>query len=297
MPSISSSKKRSSAVIDSTEQNHRKQRAKVDREEAVLPEESLDAKDITRDSEATPEDQESRVDGVTHLDEPTADDPLNLRNSGLSVDFITRIIGMREYEDADRGVYYVTHVPRDLHFGKEFMFDMSNFLVRSDNQPIIIWIIGRIVTAVFQHDDGEWPDQPYITFSPLVREDLRAVTQICNEYAMPKQDLDLNPFGTVYAGRFQKRYKSEKPATQFRSVFDATTCMRKRKDMKPYDVTKLKRDDIVLAELRVKKRFEPQGADVEKNDRSYKITFQLDAINVLYVAPDRDADPASQFSF
>ncbi|KZT59867.1 hypothetical protein CALCODRAFT_481170 [Calocera cornea HHB12733] len=288
------SKRRSTAVIDPAEDNHRKQRARVDHDHDSFTHQS----DGNNSGEDKANEQKSSIAAhVANMDEPTLEDPLNLRNSGLNAEFITRISGIREYKDINRGVYYVTHVPDDLKFGKEYLFDMSNFLVRPDNHAVVVWIVGRLVSALFQYEDGAWPEQAYITFTPLVKEDMRSATWLCNHYAMPQQDTELNPFGTLFAGKFLKRYGSEKPPVQFRSAYDATSCMKKKKEMKPYNPAKLKQDDIVLAELRVRKRHEAHTSDVEKASRPYKISFQLDALSVLFVAPERDEDTGVPISF
>ncbi|KZT57803.1 hypothetical protein CALCODRAFT_482808 [Calocera cornea HHB12733] len=257
-------------LIDEDEKNHKKQRSEVDVEEEAIP------------------DNDSDGELVEHH-QPIPVSPLPAALLDLPDDLITRIASARQYQDPSHGVYYVTHVPDNLKFGGEHMFDMSNFLVRPDNYAVVVWIIGKVFTPHFVEEDGSWPAQPFISFTPIFREDLRAATKVCNIYAKPKEvDVEINPFGTIYAGRFQKRYKSEKPPSEFRGVYDATSSMKKKAEMKLYDARKVKRDDIVLVELRVKKRFDPDDNDVDKKDRPYRISFQLDALNVLYVAPDRD---------
>ncbi|KZT56306.1 hypothetical protein CALCODRAFT_484097 [Calocera cornea HHB12733] len=297
MAPSSASKRRSNAVIDPAEDNHRKQRAKVDHDDDPFAHQSDSNNSNASDNDNTAEEKSSTMPHVSNMQEPTVEDPLNLRNSGLSAEFIIRISGIREYKDTDRGVYYVTHVPDDLKFGKEYSFDMSNFLVRPDNHAVVVWIVGRVVSALFQYEDGVWPEQAYITFTPLVKEDMRSATWLCNHYAMPQQDIELNPFGTLFAGKFLKRYGSDKPPAQFRSAYDATACMKKKKEMKPYNPTKVKQGDIVLAELRVRKRYEAHTSDMEKASRPYKISFQLDALNMLLVGPEKDEDSGVPISF
>ncbi|KZO91135.1 hypothetical protein CALVIDRAFT_568497 [Calocera viscosa TUFC12733] len=281
-------------VIDDDERLHRRQRSKVDIEEEARPDDTSEHSD----SCVTPEGgaEETLKNGHAHSPIDAQPDPLQVALFTLPDDVVARIAAAREYKDATRGVYYVTHVPDSLKFGTEYSYDMSNFLVRPDNHAAVVWIIGRVVSAHFKEEDGTWPAQPYISFSPVLKEDLRAATRLSNIYSKPRQDTELNPFGTIYAGRFQKKYNSEKPAAEFQSIYDATCTMQKKKDRKQYE-PQIKRNDIVLVEVCVKKRFEADTQDTEKKDRPHKITFQLEAINMLYVAPKVDEEDGVDYGF
>ncbi|KZT53696.1 hypothetical protein CALCODRAFT_511253 [Calocera cornea HHB12733] len=205
----------------------------------------------------------------------------SVKLEGFEPPLLTRLMTMRKYSDRTRGFYYVTTMPETLRFGHDQAFDMSNFVVRGDNYPVHIWVIGRITALNFVKDDGSWPDQVYMSIHPLVKDDTRAATRITNLYSRPRQWSDLNPWGTIIANHFQKVYNSDKPAKEFTSIYDARKEMKPKKAMKQLPASTLKKGDLVCAEMRVKKRFDKKDDDIPKKDRPHTISFQLQSVFYL----------------
>ncbi|KZP00209.1 hypothetical protein CALVIDRAFT_525088 [Calocera viscosa TUFC12733] len=208
-----------------------------------------------------------------------------------------RVQAIRQFNDPPHGVYYVTRLPDTLRFGIEQSFDMSNFLVRFDNHAILIWLIGRIVAVHLVEEDGKtWPDNVYISVMPLCKEDVRAATRVCNSYSKPKSTGELNPFGSVIASKFQKKFNSNKAAPKFDAVYDASEAMKPRKDMHPYPAEKLKRGDLVVLECRVKKRFDAKDADMSKEKRPFAISYQLNSVFFLQEGDLDVADSGAKYN-
>ncbi|KZP00252.1 hypothetical protein CALVIDRAFT_560843 [Calocera viscosa TUFC12733] len=216
---------------------------------------------------------------------------------GVSVDMADldltmqqRVNSMRSFSDAIRGVYYVTACPLDLRFGYSQGIDMSNFLVRQDNMAVTIWILGRIVVSQLEDDDGSWPDQVYVSVKPLTKADTKAAARIVNTYSKPAQNQELNPFGTVMASRFQKKYQSPKPPSEFKQVYDARELMAPKRDLKHWPCAKLKKGDLILMDMRIRKRFDSKDADIDKDKRAHTIAFQLNTIYLLCEGSEDDDD-------
>ncbi|KZT58632.1 hypothetical protein CALCODRAFT_508078 [Calocera cornea HHB12733] len=225
--------------------------------------------DSDHEHSTAPEDTETTAEELCALE-------------GFSEPLLTRLLNIRKFADRTRGFYYVTMFPDNLKFGYDQAFDMSNFVVRPDNVPVQVWLLGRIMAHKFVGDEENvWPDQVYMSIMPLSKVDSRAATRITNLYSRPRQWSDLNPFGTVIANHFQKTYNTDKPAKEFTSVYDATEEMKPKKLMKHLPASRLKKGDVVITEMRVKKRFDKLDAHIPKKDRPHTISFQLQTVYLL----------------
>ncbi|KZT55603.1 hypothetical protein CALCODRAFT_510038 [Calocera cornea HHB12733] len=162
----------------------------------------------------------------------------SIKFKGFTEPLLSRLNNIWKYIDCTQGFYYVTTLPETLKFGHDQAFDMSNFLVCSNNTLVNVWILGRIMAHKFIGDEENiWPDQ--------------------------------------------KSYNMDKPAKEFTSVYDATEEMKPKKMMKRLPASTLKKGDLVIAEMCVKKRFDRKDEHIPKKDCPHTISFQLQTVYFL----------------
>lgn len=98
-------------------------------------------------------------------------------------DKVARIRSMR---DTTGGVYYLTQVPADLSFGRRLGgLNRSNFLVKPDNSPVVVWILGRISALRFTDDEGNLLRHLFVGVQTLTPVDAAASVRLCNLYSSP----------------------------------------------------------------------------------------------------------------
>jgi hypothetical protein len=73
--------------------------------------------------------------------------------------------------------------------------------------------------------------------------------------------------------------------------------MKKKRLLKSYHCAKVKRGDLVLMEMRVRKRFDSRDSSLEKKDKPFRIAFQLNSLYMLREGEEIDNDEDVEYSF
>ncbi|EJU02405.1 hypothetical protein DACRYDRAFT_15677 [Dacryopinax primogenitus] len=174
----------------------------------------------------------------------------------------------------------------------------------NDNIPVLCWAVGHVAALKFQQEDDKWPDQVYLSVDPIVKSNSDCAAQICNMYSKPKQGGSLIPFGTVIASKFQTPFsplknKDAQPL-EFTAVYDAMHGMKPKKDLRQYSASHLKKGDVVLSKMHIKKRFDCTSCNLgsPKKDWSYTVGFTLHAVYVIEVGSiPKDDDTEVEYDF
>jgi len=220
-----------------------------------------------------------------------------IRLTGLDADMKERIHRMRAFADEKKGVYYITQFPSDLQFGKDLAFNMSNFLVRRDNMPVVAWVLGRIVKCNLLDDHGDPRPSAFVSIQCLADADAQMSAKIMNMYSNPKQHFETDLYKRIGAGKMGTKYGSDRPPDLFKSVYLATETMAAKAKMAKFDPTRLKRGDLVMLEIRVKKKFDPNApGDIPKQDQEHTIVYQLQSVYFLRSGSDDDVVDDEDFT-